>query len=67
MTNICGQQCGDHQHTEPTDIQTVVMEVTHSQKACQLEAPALPEGGGRENGKSARRTVEAGELCLTGV
>ena len=33
------QQCGDHQHTEQPTPERLLVEVTHSQKACQLEAP----------------------------
>ena len=33
----------------------LLVEVTHSQKACQLEGGALLEGGGHENGKKCSR------------
>ena len=50
------QQCGDHQHTEPTDIQTVVGggdPLTEGLPAGS--AGALLEGGGHENGKKCSR------------
>merc|ERR1712100_63002 len=50
------QQCGDHQHTEPTDIQTVVGggdPLTEGLPAGS--AGELLEGGGHENGKKCSR------------
>merc|ERR1712005_17947 len=50
------QQCGDHQNTEPTDIQTVVGggdPLTEGLPAGS--AGALLEGGGHENGKKCSR------------
>merc|ERR1712100_998464 len=50
------QQCGDHQHTEPTDIQTVVGGGDPLAEGLPAgSAGALLEGGGHENGKKCSR------------
>merc|ERR1712100_1015937 len=61
-TNGGSQQCGDHQHTEPTDINTVVGggdPITEGLPAGS--ARALLEGGGHENGKECPNRDEGAE------
>ena len=49
---VAAKQCWDHQHTEPTDIQTVVGGGDPLAEGLPARsAGALLDGGGHENGK----------------
>ena len=65
--NSCCQQSWDHQDAKPTDIETVVSAVTHSQKDSQLDAPCWREIVDwfeiKQISKTIREMVELLFLC----